>query len=257
MTNLKTAVFTSNNPEKELLISRAYDIIDLSSVRHKNCYLGFLNESEIYSLKELLHIDRSQYCFWGGYENAKRKMFCYLYEDFNSFEVPISALEFSFNSTYKLSHRDFLGTILSLGLERSTLGDILVESGRAVLFVKNDVKEYITSQITKIGGVGVKIKEADLSNIPQVDDIAEKTLTIASLRLDVLVSAFTGISREKSQKIITQSLVSVNYSVCNSTSLKLKEDDIIVVRKYGKFIVKNIISETKKGRLKLLVQYYR
>lgn len=255
--NLKTVVYTSNNSDNELLISRAYDAVEASYTRRKNYYLGFLNESEIYTLNVSLHIDSSQFCFWGGYENAKRKMFCSVYEVFNANDVPITALEFTYKSIYKLSHRDFLGTILSLGLERNTLGDILVDDGRAVVFVKNDVKEYIVSQITKIGGVGVKITEADLSNIPECDDVLEKTLTIASLRLDVLVSAFTGLSRDKSQKLITQGVVSVNYSVCNSTSVKIKENDTIVVRKYGKFIVKNIIGETKKGRHKLSVNYFR
>ncbi len=255
--NLKTVVYTSNSSDKDLLVSRAYDVIEASYVRYKNCYFGFLNEAEIYSLNELLQIDSSQFCFWGGYEEAKRKMFCSLYVDFNISDVPITALEFTYKNVYKLSHRDFMGTILSLGLDRNTLGDILVDEGRTVVFVKNEVKDYITSQITKVGGVGVKIKEADLSNIPQSDNIAEKTLTVSSLRLDVLVSAFTGLSRDKSQKLISQGIVSVNYSVCDSTSVKIKENDTIVVRKYGKFIIKNIIGETKKGRLKLSVNYFR
>ena len=255
--NSKIVVYTSNNSENELLISRAYDVIEASYTRRKNCYFGFLNEAEIYTLNESLHIDSSQFCFWGGYEKANRKMFCSLYDEFNVYDVQITALEFTYKSIYKLTHRDFMGTILSLGLDRNTLGDILVDDGRTVVFIKSDIKEYITSQITKIGGIGVKIKEADLSNIPECDDILEKTLTIASLRLDVLVSAFTGLSRDKSQKLILQSMVSVNYSVCNSTSFKIKDNDTIVVRKYGKFIVKNIIGETKKGRLKLSVNYFR
>lgn len=254
--SLKTAVFTSNNSDRELLISRAYDIIQLSYTRHKNCYFGFLNEAEIYSLNENLH-NNAEYCFWGGFDNAKRQMFCAVYNSFDKTDVPITALEFTYKSVYKLSHRDFLGTILSLGLDRSTVGDIIVNEGKTIVFVKNEVKDYIFTQITKIGGVGVKIKTADVSNISVIDNISEKTLTVASLRLDVLVSAFTGLSREKSQKLISQGVVSVNYSECNSTSVKVSENDIIVVRKYGKFILKNIIGETKKGRLKLSVEYFR
>lgn len=254
--SLKTAAFTSNNSDRELLISRAYDIIQLSYTRHKNCYFGFLNEAEIYSLNENLH-SNAEYCFWGGFDNAKRQMFCAVYNSFDKTDVPITALEFTYKSVYKLSHRDFLGTILSLGLDRSTVGDIIVNEGKTIVFVKNDVKDYICTQITKIGGVGVIIKTADVSNISVTDNISEKTLTVASLRLDVLVSAFTGLSREKSQKLISQGVVSVNYSECNSTSVKVSENDIIVVRKYGKFILKNIIGETKKGRLKLSVEYFR
>ena len=64
--NSKIVVYTSNNSENELLISRAYDVNEASYTRRKNCYFGFLNEAEIYTLNESLHIDSSQFCFWGG-----------------------------------------------------------------------------------------------------------------------------------------------------------------------------------------------
>lgn len=255
--SLKTAVFTSDNPDHGLLISKLEDTFYLSSVRHKNCYLGFLNDAEIYIAEEYLKKSDYDYCFWGGYENSERKILCALYNDFSIEDVPVFAIEFIFRKSDKLSHRDFLGTIMSLGIERDTVGDILIEEGRAVVFVKSEIKDYITSQIDKVGGVGVKISNAHLENLPQKEEFKEETITVASLRLDVITAVFTGVSREKAQKLISQGLVMINYSPCTSLSRKLKEEDVISVRKHGKCIVKNIIGETKKGRLKLSVQFIR
>lgn len=257
LTSLKTVVYTSDNPDNSLLISKLEDTFGLALVRHKNCYLGFLNEAEIYFAEEYLKKSDYDFCFWGGYENSERKILCALYNDFVSDDVPVSAIEFSYRKTDKLSHRDFLGTIMSLGIERDTVGDILIEEGRAVVFVKTEIKDYIISQIDKIGGVGVKISEADLENLPDKEEFKDQTITLSSLRLDAIVAVFAGVSREKAQRLISQGLVMINYSPCSSLSRKVKENDIVSVRKHGKCIIKNLIGETKKGRLKLAVQFIR
>lgn len=250
-------MFTSNNSEKDLLISRIQDTVELSLIRHKTCYMGFLNEAELYTAEEYLHSINADYCFWGGYDNAQRKILCALYNDFNVSDVPVSAVEFTFRKEDRLSHRDFLGTILSVGLERDTVGDILTDAGRAVVFIKSEIRDYVCSQITKVGGTGVKIKDADLENLPVKNHKEEKFITVSSLRIDAIVAALTGLSREKAQKAVFQGLVSINYSECLSSSFKVSENDVVSIRKHGKFIVKNVIGETRKGRLKLSVQIFK
>ncbi len=257
LTNLKTAVYISDNTKNNLLISKLEDTFYLSLTRHKNCYLGFLNEAEIFFAEEYLKKSDYDFCFWGGYENSQRKLLCALYKDFLCEDVPVSAIEFSYRKSDKLSHRDFLGTIMSLGIERDTVGDILIDEGRAVVFVKSEIKDYIITQIDKIGGVGVKISDADLKNLPVKKEFNEEFVTISSLRLDSIVAVFAKVSREKAQKLISQGLVMLNYSPCTSLSKKVRENDIISVRKYGKCVIKNLIGETKKGRLKLSVQFIR
>lgn len=257
---MKTAVFTSDNSnstDSKLLLSRISDAVDLSKIRQKNCYVGFLNEAEIYTAENFLHNSDIEYCFWGGYENAQRKLFCALSGAFNSGEVPVSAVELTYRKADSLSHRDFLGTLMSFGIERSAVGDILISPGRAVVFLKSDIKDYICSQITKVGGAGVKIKDSDLSNLPPVSELSEKNITVPSLRIDAVIAALIGYSREKTQRLVSRGDVLVNYSQCLNTSKKLSKDDVVTVRKHGKFIINNVIGETKKGRLKLSVQLFR
>lgn len=89
---------------------------------------------------------------------------------------PICGIEFSFRKCDRLTHRDFLGSLMSLGIERETVGDILVEDGRAVVFVKAELSDYVKSQISKVGRVGVKVDDADLSKLPQEEEWKKKHL---------------------------------------------------------------------------------
>ena len=89
---------------------------------------------------------------------------------------PICGIEFSFRKCDRLTHRDFLGSLMSLGIERETVGDILVEDGRAVVFVKAELSDYVKSQISKVGRVGVKVDDADLSKLPQGRGVEEKII---------------------------------------------------------------------------------
>ena len=85
------------------------------------------------------------YRFYGGYEDSERKVLgLYFYDEIEDF--PVTALEITFRKADKLTHRDFLGALMSLGIERDTVGDILVEDGRCVVFVKSEISSYITSQ---------------------------------------------------------------------------------------------------------------
>lgn len=243
--------------DNELLISKISDAIFLSETRKKNCYVGFLNDAEIFCAENYLkHLD-NDYMFWGGYESAQRKFFCSLYNEFKKSDVPLSALDFSYRKADKLSYSDFLGTLMSLGIERDTIGDILIENGKTVVFVKSDIKDYICSQITKVGGVGVNIRDADLNCLPDKNDLIDKSVIVPSMRLDAVVSALTGLSREKSQKLISQGNVFINYTALLNSSAKIKENNVLTIRKSGKYIIKNIVGETKKGRLKLLIQIFR
>lgn len=254
---MKTAVYISDkNSEDCLLRSRISDAVRISQAKQQNSYIGFLNEAEIYKTEEFLHNYNTDYFFWGGYDGAARRFLCILQKVFSPDDVPIVPLEFSYRTSDVLTHRDFLGGIMSLGIERDAVGDILTDSGYSVVFVKESVADFISSQINKIGRVGVKIKISDLSRLPKVNGFTEQYLTVSSLRADAVISALTGFSREKSKQYIRKGMALVNYTVCESPDFKLNNGDIISLRKFGKYIINGILGETKKGRLKLSVKKY-
>ena len=127
-------MYTSNSKEDNLFLSRADDVVALSSMRKKPCFFGFLNEMESYILQEYLSWNSENIYFYGGYESAKRVMLCCSENHITEDDFPVKAVYFKYRTADKLSHRDFLGALMSLGIERSCVGDILVGEGYAVCY---------------------------------------------------------------------------------------------------------------------------
>lgn len=146
---------------------------------------------------------------------------------------------------------------MNLGIERNCVGDIVVNEGIAVCFVKEEIKSYIESQISKIGRVGVSISSRTDNDINYEDDIETLSLIISSMRLDAVVAAITKLSREKAAGLVLSGRVFTNYFENKNVSYILKSDDILSVRGYGKFIVKDILGFTKKNRIKINIEHYR
>ncbi len=244
--------------ENALLIARLDDIITASSKKQYPTFIGFLNEQQISVLTQHLKKSKvSNYRFFGGYENSDRCLLGISFGDYiEDYYYPITGISFKYKPEYKLSHRDFLGSLMGLGLKREAIGDILTGDGYTVVFIKDEIKKYVLSQIQKIGSVGVVTEEWDNYTLPIKNEFENISCTISSARLDNIVSALVGLSREKSATIIKQGLVFVNSITVDNLSYTIKTGDKISIRGKGKFIVGDFSGFTKKGRLKLTVQKY-
>ncbi len=236
-----------------LKISDAIKQVEMRSVPK---YLGFLSPSEkaeiLYLLKGIKHT------FFGGYENAERAVlgiFPDWMEEQNA-EFPLCALSFSFRQKDSLSHRDFLGSLMALGIKRSTVGDILIEEGRAVVFVLSDIAEYIMGQIEKIGRVGVEIKKGFDEELPGMSSFLDGSGTVASKRLDCVVAALSGKSRNGAAELISAGLVSINSVIASKPTVAIKNADAISIRGFGKFIIVSTDELSRKGRVILKWKKY-
>ncbi len=241
------------NTEDKLVISKAKDTIYLAEKRYSPAFYGFLNEHESSLIRNTLFLS-DECLFWGGYDNAKRVMFGSGVVSNEQF--PLSALCFKYKKEFELSHRDFLGSLMALGIERSTIGDIIVKDGQSIVFVKNDIVPFIKQEIRKIGRVGVKITDYDLSDFTYDDEFDEITFTISSLRLDVFVSALCKVSREKACKLIESEMVTVNHQTQTDNSKKLCVSDVLTIRKYGKFVFAENNGFSKKAKIRVLVKHF-
>lgn len=246
------------NSENALLIARLEDVIKASAKKQFPSFIGFLNEQEISLL--LQHLKKSQinnYRFFGGYENSDRCLLGVSFGDYiEDYYYPITGISFKYKAEFKLTHRDFLGSLMGLGLKREAIGDILVGDGYTVVFVKDEIKNYVISQIQKVGSVGVSVKEWDSYTLPVKNYFENISCTVSSARLDNIVSALVPLSREKSATIIKQGMVFVNSVLTDNVSYIVKPADKISIRGKGKFIISEFSGLTKKGRLKLIVQKY-
>ncbi len=245
--------------QEKLLIARGEDAISLAE---KRCFvktLGFLNPYEQQILKRHLpKISGMEIFFDGGYPEAERTMLV-CYPDFLTPETSdyITVLECTGRDLEDLSHRDYLGSLMGLGITRENIGDILVSEDRAYLFVKPEITEYILQNLSKIGRRGVTVKEVSHSEaILPVREAKEVQGTVAGLRLDAVIATAISVARGKSADLIRGGLVDVNWETVEDVSREVKEGDVFSVRGYGRMKLSRIGGLTRKGRYGITVLRY-
>ena len=155
-----------------------------------------------------------------------------------------------------LSHRDYLGAILNLGIERSLIGDILVQEKQAWFFCLDSAADFLVSSLIRVRNTTVSAFFVS-GDVPELQPRFESVrLNIASERLDAVLSAFTGLSRARTEPLFSGEKVFVNGRVVTDKSMKLKQGDIVSVRGFGKAVYDGIEYETKKSRLWVSLRKY-
>lgn len=248
----------SINPEN-ILISKINDCVRLADERCMPTFFGFLNDKEQFiAINTLKHLKCTNYILYGGAENTTRKMLGVFpaNQQPNTKCFPIAFISFSYNNSYSLNHRDFLGALMGIGFKRDAIGDIILTNGNAAVVVKKELKKYVLTQVNKVGSVGVKVTEIPSLTINSEQRFLFINCTVASLRIDNICSAITKLSREKACKLINTAMVYVNYAEVTSVSANVKQNDVVTIRGYGKYIISDICGTTKKGRQKLIIKQY-
>ena len=212
--------------------------------------------------------------FFGGYSEAERQRLFLLPSYTDDFDGNASEkLDIYFSEEQKeavcslivrgsgyreLTHRDYLGSILSLGLERDAVGDlVLIDSHSAVIFCSNKIGEFLKNSLEKISNDTVSVADFDVTeNFSAHREFKRINDTVASNRLDCVVSALTGLSREKAQELIKKELCQLNYITECRSDRTLETPCTLTLRGYGKYILRELDGFTKKGRLKMSADKY-
>jgi len=239
--------------ETEILKARISDTASICEKTQKMKFLGFLSREEAVLAQRILKNNNSNFSLFGGYENAERVMLGCFPDWVDEFDFPITAVTFTYRKTDALRHRDFLGSLMAIGLKRESIGDILIEEGRAVTFVCEEIAEYIVSQMEKIGRTGVTVTNGFSLPLPEADELQEFSATVASVRLDCVVSAITNTSRTSALQMINEGRVSVNSVLTEKPTKSLADGDVVTVRGKGKFIIESLTDKTRKERF--IVKY--
>lgn len=223
-------------------------------------FSGFLDGGEAADIRENARFPYGyNVMFWGGFEGAERTVMGVFpeWEEAAEDKFPISAVKFTHGFSKKLTHRDYLGTVMSLGIDRAKTGDILINGSEAYVFAASDIAEYIAGNISKVGNVGVKaeVLSAAGADIPQRTYRTEERIC-ASLRLDAVVSGVLKVSRAESAGLIGAGKVKLNFRETSNVSASVKEGDLVSVRGYGRFTVGEAGGETRKGRARITVKFY-
>lgn len=217
--------------------------------------------------KEINHLSKQYpnvvYVMHSNIENAS-KVFISLVnesliinEDLSDYEDCISLVRVDYNNKFNtLTHKDILGILMANKIDPNYIGDIVSYNDNLYFEIKSNLYDYLLQHITHIGKTKVTFK---LSNdkIEKIQNYQSKSVTVKSNRLDVIVKTITNKSREDAKAYILEDNVKVNQEVTTNISKEIKDNDIISIRKYGRYKI-NYSSEvlTKKGNILLTYHKY-
>ena len=253
---------TKQMNEEQILKGRILDLAQKSYQQNIYTYTHFLSVDEqtlIYEWRnELSYTDFSYY---GGYEPADRMVLGFGSEKALGYEgtFPIVAIRITpliekFGEV--LSHRDYLGALMNLGIQRDTIGDILIKDKTAYVFCLDSMADYITEHLSCIRHTNVKC-EVVTGEIPALKPtLKDESFPVSSLRLDGIIANLTKCSRKETLAFFTDKKVTLNGTITGRNSISLKEGDVFSVRGYGKFIFRGTGGSTRKGKIYVHVQRY-
>ncbi len=239
-------------PTNDVTLRHLLDLCRRSEKTGAWQYSGFLSPAEQDDLLRSGEAAGFSFLLTGGYENAERKILAAgNEEEMGPPEPPVSVIAVKPKSgkfAEELSHRDYLGAILGLGIERSLIGDILIRDKQAWFFCLSSVADLLVSSLTQVRRTAVTA-EVTAADVPELQPQYEALrVNVASERLDAVIAAFAGLSRGQAEKLFASEKVFVNGRMTTDRSARLKEGDFFSVRGFGKAVYDGIEYETRKNR---------
>ncbi len=254
----------NSDKEEQLLRRRLADLANTAYNRGICVFSDYLNlyEQNLF-LRFKNELPRIKYFTCGGFQEAERKILCFCGNDqietVEEVSFPITCIKVTpVNQRFSddLNHRDFLGAVLNLGIDRGKVGDILIISNEGFIFAHNSISQFIAENLTKIRHTMVStgiLEQQDFHYEPRYTLV---TGTVSSVRLDSILAVAFHSSRSSLSGLIEGGKVFVNGKEVLSNSFSLKERDVVSVRGLGKFLYEGTSYQTKKGRYSVKILLY-
>lgn len=251
--------------ETRVTLARVLDKAEYARTRNVPAHTTFLADGEqLLTQKALTAAGAERYLLWGGYEGAERKVCLFLPDWMEDFQPggeddPLAAVEVTApHQDAKLSHRDYLGAMMGLGLTRERLGDILVSEGRCQVVCLKTALPLLLTGWSEVGRYAVKVKEIPLSALePGQSDVKIRRETFQSLRFDAVAAAGFGISRAKAAGLISGGRILVNHLPCTKPDKLLEAGDSLTAKGLGKCVLARVTGESRKGRIMVELERYQ
>ena len=245
--------------DEKVFYAKCLDKAAVTAKKHIPSFTAFFDPFKLGKFIKIIGHTDMQVIPYGGFEESERKMLGFFpeYYEWQTADFPIAAVEIAFTRFSKtLTHRDFLGSVLGLGIPREKVGDIAIEDERAVVFAETSIADYIAANLEYVGHTKVKTKLLD-DYTPPVKQAVEKKITVASLRLDAVLGGCFNMSRTKITDLVKGEKAYINWIGTDSPSKQITEGDVITLRGSGRVCVKEINGRTKKDRILITVEIYR
>jgi RNA-binding protein YlmH len=253
--------------EDKILLAQVLDKIEMVEKKNKIEYTDFLDLAQFELVQKFINKIKIENCMsYGGFEEAERKIFVFYPEKFNSIVVEknltnivqIIRIELPDDLKGKYTHRDYLGAVIKLGIERKKVGDIVVDSNGADIIVDKDILKFL---LENLGGLTRFSKSTitveNIENLRPVEIKKEEIeIIVSSMRLDNVISELARCSRNKALDIINQERVLVNFECETKKTKQIKPGDMLTIRGKGRFFVKEISGQTRSGRFVIKVEKF-
>ncbi len=258
--------------EDKILVAKLLDKVQFVSQKNQIQTTDFLDgyEQKI-AQKVLQQVKYKTAIFYGGYEEAERKMLYFFPEKLMDLiaenlqnnkmiqkEMKAITIELPNDLKGQYQHRDYLSGLMKLGIKREKIGDILVRENGADILVQEDILNYLLSnlpELTRFQKAEIFAKEISKLEIVLIK-LEKMVILVPQLRLDVVISELLHTSRTKVNEVISQERVLVNYEIKTKNAAMLQRGDLLTIRGKGKFKIGEVISQTAKGKLRVEVEKY-
>ena len=253
--------------DDKILLAQILDKVEMVEKKNKIEYTDFLDLAQIELVQKFINkIKLQNYMIYGGFEQAERKMFVIYPDKFNSVVVEknlsniiqIIRIDLPDDLKGKYTHRDYLGAVIKLGIERKKIGDIIVDQNGADIIADKDVVKFL---IDNLGSL-TRFSKSTIS-VQNIEDLRpveikkeELEIIVSSMRLDNVISELARCSRNKALDIINTERVFINFECETKKTKQVKTGDMITIRGKGRFFVKEIIGQTRSGRTVIKIEKF-
>ena len=253
--------------DDKILLAQVLDKIEMVEKKNKIENTDFLDLAQIELVQKFINkIKIENQMVYGGFEQAERKMFVFYPDKFNSSVVEknlsnivqIIRIELPDDLKGKYTHRDYLGAVIKLGVERKKIGDIIVDNNGADIIVSKDIVKFLLDNLSGL----TRFSKSDIT-IQNIEDLRpveirkeEIEIIVSSMRLDNVISELARCSRNKALDIINTERVFINFECETKKTKQVKTGDMITIRGKGRFFVKEIIGQTRSGRTVIKIEKF-
>lgn len=246
------------NREEKMLVSNVLDKAYRFEKTEKLEYTPFLNLNEYNVVSQILDYLKIEYETYVSNKYSDKKVIffvpSYISKDNKLYSEYITCIKIVPNVKGKLQHKDFMGCIYNLGIKREVIGDIFVINDICYFFLMSSVKDYVLTNLTRVGNQEVTLTEIELDSqeLQNIQvNIVDKEHIVPSLRVDAVCSTVFNLSRNEIKEKIVKGDMCINDKVSYYPSDVIKENDIISLRRCGKIVIKEQVRNTKSGNIVL------
>ena len=228
----------------------------ISFVENRNTVTKFLTNFEQVVLSQIVAYNYSDFKveFFGGFDDAERKKAKIISNEYYDVDYDIVCLKAKFNNKFnRVEHRNILGAVHNLGINFNRFGDIIVLENEVYIFVDDEIADYIAMEFTKAGRVNLDFQRVDLTEVKIEKKYEDFEIVSSSFRIDSIVAKITNKSRSKVKEFLEQDFIKLNHVILRNGEKTCTPDDIISIRKYGRYVVKDYTQNKKSLKYRITI----